>query len=166
MGGIVSSFFCAVVGTAFPIYASFKALETPGADDDTQWLTYWVVYAVFSLFENIADFLVSWIPFYFEMKIIALIGLQLPGPKLASVLYKTYIRPYLQEREGRIDHQIAHITENIIAQVKAALFAVVQTYTSKTDPNNVVAKLAATYLAPAEQQQSSTANSSTNRKDK
>ncbi len=38
-------------------------------DDDTQWLTYWVVYAAFGIIEYFTDLLLSWIPFYFLLKV-------------------------------------------------------------------------------------------------
>ena len=53
--GVGAQLFSSLVGFAFPAYASFKAIESPGKDDDTQWLTYWVVFAVFSLLEVFAD---------------------------------------------------------------------------------------------------------------
>jgi receptor expression-enhancing protein 5/6 len=36
---------------AYPAYCSIRALESTMKDDDTQWLTYWVVFAAFSLVE-------------------------------------------------------------------------------------------------------------------
>lgn len=49
-----------LVGFIYPAYMSFKALSTPGTDDDTQWLTYWVVYAFFNLTESVTDLILSW----------------------------------------------------------------------------------------------------------
>jgi len=49
-----------LVGFIYPAYASFKAIETTGKDDDTQWLIYWVVYATFCLVEVFADILLRW----------------------------------------------------------------------------------------------------------
>ena len=46
-----------------------KAIETTDKDDDTKWLTYWVVYSVFSLVEFFADILLFWIPFYWLLKV-------------------------------------------------------------------------------------------------
>lgn len=48
---------------------SIKAIESPNKDDDTQWLTYWVVYGIFSIAEFFSDLFLSWFPFYFLMKV-------------------------------------------------------------------------------------------------
>ena len=48
---------------------SCKAIDSVEKDDDTQWLTYWVVYAVFSILEYFTDIILSWVPFYFLAKV-------------------------------------------------------------------------------------------------
>ena len=53
-----------LVGFVYPAYASFKAIDSDDPNDDTQWLTYWVVFACSSIVETAANFLISWIPFY------------------------------------------------------------------------------------------------------
>lgn len=49
-----------LVGFIYPAYQSFKAISTPNAEDDTQWLTYWVVYAFFNITESVTDLVLSW----------------------------------------------------------------------------------------------------------
>ena len=46
---------------AYPAYCSIQALETKTKGDDTQWLTYWVVFAAFSVIEYFADFIAGWV---------------------------------------------------------------------------------------------------------
>lgn len=46
-----------------------KAIESPNKEDDTQWLTYWVVYGVFSIAEFFSDLFLSWVPFYYMLKV-------------------------------------------------------------------------------------------------
>lgn len=46
-----------------------RALESPQKDDDTKWLTYWVVYACFSILEYFSDFIVGWFPLYWLIKV-------------------------------------------------------------------------------------------------
>lgn len=46
-----------------------KAVESPSKEDDTVWLTYWVVYSLFGLVEFFSDLLLSWFPFYYVGKV-------------------------------------------------------------------------------------------------
>lgn len=58
----------AVINTLFQ-HIRCKAIDSVDKDDDTQWLTYWVVYAAFGIIEYFTDILLSWIPFYFLLKV-------------------------------------------------------------------------------------------------
>jgi receptor expression-enhancing protein 5/6 len=49
---------------------SIKAIESKEKDDDTKWLTYWVVYSTFHLLEFFADIFLFWIPLYWFFKVI------------------------------------------------------------------------------------------------
>lgn len=55
---VVSTHFCRI-----------KAIESPSKEDDTKWLTYWVVYGVFSLGEFFSDIFLYWFPFYYAFKV-------------------------------------------------------------------------------------------------
>lgn len=111
MIGFVSGLLVSVVGVAFPAYASFKAIETDDKEDDTQWLTYWVIFAAFQLSEALTDIFVSWFPFYYELKLGFLVALQLPQYKLANKLYVEYLRKFLVEHEAAIDAGIKEFQE-------------------------------------------------------
>lgn len=58
-----------LIGFLYPAYASIKAVESSGKDDDTKWLTYWVVFSFITLIELPAAILLSWIPFYSLIKV-------------------------------------------------------------------------------------------------
>ena len=47
--GVGASLLTNVIGVAYPAFMSFVALESDGADDDKQWLTYWVVFGAFTI---------------------------------------------------------------------------------------------------------------------
>lgn len=50
-------------------YKSITALETPGGNDDRQWLTFWVIYTLWLCVERFAlRVMLSNIPFYYEVK--------------------------------------------------------------------------------------------------
>lgn len=51
------------------LFCRVKAIESHEKDDDTKWLTYWVVYSVFSLVEFFSDIFLFWIPFYWFLKV-------------------------------------------------------------------------------------------------
>ena len=51
---------------------SVMAIESPGGDDDRQWLSFWIIFLMFTVFEAIADVLLSWMPSYFEAKFVFL----------------------------------------------------------------------------------------------
>jgi len=107
MGSLFTKVTCNVVGFVYPAYASFKAIESEGKSDDTQWLTYWVVYAFFNLIESLLDFSVSgWIPFYFFIKIFIVLWLQLPQFMGAMYIYEKFLAPLLRQHEKQIDSAI------------------------------------------------------------
>jgi len=77
---------------AYPAYMSFKAIDSPDKADDVQWLTYWVVFAKFSIVESVMNFLVSWIPFYFAIKCAFFAWMYHPKFMGASIVYKQVIK--------------------------------------------------------------------------
>ncbi|VDP69076.1 unnamed protein product [Echinostoma caproni] len=58
-----------LVGFVYPAYQSVKAIETQQKEDDTQWLIYWVVFAFVQLVEGCTFSLLTYLPFYFILKV-------------------------------------------------------------------------------------------------
>ena len=88
-----------VVGITLPAYWSIKAIETPEANDDKQWLTYWAVYAVFTFIDLFAGFIMKFLPFYFLIKLIFLIWLFMPNTQGAVVVYNLVISKLFKKYE-------------------------------------------------------------------
>merc|ERR1712000_395971 len=59
-------------GFVIPGYYSLAALFTANKEDDTQWLTYWVVFSFFTVLESFVQ-VVHWFPFYYVFKFIFLL---------------------------------------------------------------------------------------------
>ncbi|EKX48974.1 hypothetical protein GUITHDRAFT_136174 [Guillardia theta CCMP2712] len=64
-------FLVFVVGS----FNSIRAIETKGGDDDRQWLTFWVIYFIFSMVERFSSVLLSRLPVYYEVKLLLVIWL-------------------------------------------------------------------------------------------
>jgi receptor expression-enhancing protein 5/6 len=83
-----------LTGFVYPAYMSFKSMDS-GSQDDTQWLTYWVVFSFLSIVESLMGFLVVLIPFYFWLKIGIIIWMYHPATRGAQVIYDQALRPLL-----------------------------------------------------------------------
>mmetsp|Transcript_95763 Transcript_95763/g.206659 ORF Transcript_95763/g.206659 Transcript_95763/m.206659 type:complete len:176 (-) Transcript_95763:166-693(-) len=101
--GLGASFICNLVGLLYPMYASVKAIESKDSSDDTQWLTYWIVYGVFGFLETFIDLILYWLPFFYAIKIAFLVWCMHPTTKGATVLYNSVIRPVFLAHEEKID---------------------------------------------------------------
>ncbi|KAK9090706.1 hypothetical protein Sjap_023883 [Stephania japonica] len=82
-----------VVTLAYPLYASIQAIESKSPVDDQQWLTYWVLYSMITLFELTFAKLIEWLPFWSYAKLILTCWLVLPYFSGAAYVYEQFVRP-------------------------------------------------------------------------
>ena len=92
------------VGFLYPAYMSFKAIESRGSQDDTQWLTFWVVYAVCTIFDPLLNAVLYFIPFYYLFKLAFYIYLFHPKSRGAETIYNLGIKKFLKSVERHIDN--------------------------------------------------------------
>ncbi|KAF4347953.1 hypothetical protein G4B88_002867 [Cannabis sativa] len=83
-----------LISLLYPLHASIKTIETKSRSDDQQWLTYWVLYSMITLFELTFARLIEWFPIWPYGKLILMCWLVLPQFNGAAYVYKHYIRPY------------------------------------------------------------------------
>ncbi|KAK9277659.1 hypothetical protein L1049_007205 [Liquidambar formosana] len=88
-----------LVALAYPLYASIKAIETRSRTDDQQWLTYWVLYSMITLFELTFAKVLEWFPIWPYAKLIATCWLVLPNFNGASYVYQHFVRPFYMKPE-------------------------------------------------------------------
>lgn len=72
-------------------------------DDDKQWITYWVVFALFGLLDDWYEVLLWWLPFYYPIKLMVLTALFWPKRRGAEKLYDKTIRKIYIRYEETID---------------------------------------------------------------
>lgn len=103
---IISRLVVLVFGTLYPAYSSYKAVKTKNVKEYVKWMMYWIVFAFFTTAETLTDIVLSWFPFYFELKIAFVIWLLSPYTKGSSVLYRKFVHPTLSNKEKEIDEYI------------------------------------------------------------
>ena len=76
---------------------SIKAIDSKDKDDDTQWLTYWVVFALFILLEHLS--ISAYLPGYFILKFAFLIWLLSPFTRGAKVVYDNVLTKLVNSKK-------------------------------------------------------------------
>ncbi|XP_020217394.1 HVA22-like protein k isoform X3 [Cajanus cajan] len=84
------------MGLRFPCIPRLKLLRTMTHISNK-------AYGSFSAAEMYAENLLSWIPFYYHLKLAFLVWLQLPAINGAKQLYSSHLRPFLLKHQARMD---------------------------------------------------------------
>lgn len=104
MSETLSRLLMITAGTLYPAYKSYKAVRTKDTREYVKWMMYWIVFAIYSVLESFLDLLLAfWFPFYFPIKIIFIFWLLSPWTKGASILYRKWVHPTLNQHEKEID---------------------------------------------------------------
>ncbi|KAM7269836.1 hypothetical protein ACFE04_025333 [Oxalis oulophora] len=83
-----------MLSLVYPLYASVRAIETKSHVDDKQWLTYWILYSMLTLFELTFATPLQWIPIWPYAKLILTCWLVIPYFTGAAFVYEHYLRPF------------------------------------------------------------------------
>ncbi|XP_068643667.1 HVA22-like protein a isoform X2 [Aristolochia californica] len=85
-------------------YASIRAIETESRLDDQQWLTYWVLYSLITLFELTFAKIIEWLPFWSYAKLVLTCWLVIPYFSGAAHVYERFVRPMFVTRTVNIGY--------------------------------------------------------------
>ncbi|XP_035228153.1 uncharacterized protein T19C3.4-like [Stegodyphus dumicola] len=101
-----------LLGTFYPVYASFIAMKTVNTKDYIKWMEYWIVYALYSFIEVFLDFLFAfWFPFYYEMKVLFAIWLISPVTRGSRCIFRSIIVPNFPKYEAFINLYIDSLSK-------------------------------------------------------
>lgn len=131
-----------VITVVYPAVKSIQALETNDTeDDDKVWLTYWIMFGIFSLLDEFGGILLSFIPLYFYVRLAFFIFLMAPQTQGASLLYRTLVKPILSQHKERIQSFIDEVKGSANDLSKEAKTAAMK---ELNDPNNLMKAMNAT----------------------
>ncbi|KAG7099043.1 hypothetical protein E1B28_000921 [Marasmius oreades] len=85
---------------------------------------YWSVVGALVGFEYVAEWFVSWLPFYWEIKTVFLLFLSLPQIQGSTFIYTNYLEPFFAKNETQIDEGITSIQTNTFVFVQSKLAAI------------------------------------------
>uniref|UniRef100_A0A1A9W277 Receptor expression-enhancing protein n=1 Tax=Glossina brevipalpis TaxID=37001 RepID=A0A1A9W277_9MUSC len=104
-------------GTLHPAYASYKVVRTKNVKEYTEWMMFWIVYALFTCVEAFIDIFISWFPFYYQLKTALVLWLFSPSTKGSSKLCRKFLIPILERHEQKIDEHINQAKKRGVAGV-------------------------------------------------
>lgn len=115
-----------LIGNVYPAYATYKAVAQQQQPLQRKWVTYWIVYTLFSVVESLGEGVLSWLPLYFEVKLLLILWLVLPSFDGASIMYSKLIVPFFTRYEQNIDE----VVEGAATQAAGALGVALRTTTN------------------------------------
>ena len=151
------SILVTTITVLYPAVHSIRAIETDGKDDDKVWLTYWMVFGIFTTAETFFGFVFYIIPYWDWLRMGFFIWLLLPNFNGAAVLYNGVIKNLLAQNKDLIAKWIK-MTTSVASNVQADAMA--QAKAAASDPT-----LIAQGVSLASQAQSTLNESDTKLKD-
>ncbi|CAG9320108.1 unnamed protein product [Blepharisma stoltei] len=84
-----------LLGILYPAYMSFSSIEKKSQQDKKQWIAYWIIFACYSVLDQLRTSLFFWVPYYYPIKFIVLVYLFWPRSRGAELIYDFLMQNYL-----------------------------------------------------------------------
>ncbi|KLO20756.1 hypothetical protein SCHPADRAFT_934569 [Schizopora paradoxa] len=113
---IVSRVFGAWFAFLLPGFRTFQAVyhKPQNEADFERWSKYWSVMAVVIAAEYTVEWLVSWFPFYWEIKTLVLLFLSLPQIQGSTWVFDSYLAPIISKNEAQLEAHIGSAQSNVV----------------------------------------------------
>mmetsp|Transcript_19977 Transcript_19977/g.47580 ORF Transcript_19977/g.47580 Transcript_19977/m.47580 type:complete len:166 (+) Transcript_19977:187-684(+) len=113
IGYTIGRLGCIVVGQLYPMYRTFKACKRTQEDIDDEKLDelhrilfFWAVNGLMAFAEWWFDFFMSWVPMYYEAKVLLLFWLVSSNFAGSQFIYDNFVEEALSTNEVHIDESL------------------------------------------------------------
>jgi receptor expression-enhancing protein 5/6 len=97
----------------YPAFKSILALETESTTDDKEWLTYWIIFGIFNLIDEVFGCFLSLIPYWYWAKLLFFIYLLAPQTRGAQFLYSSIVKDLLERNKWKIEGLINDVKYSV-----------------------------------------------------
>lgn len=107
--GFFSTHLSHIISFMYPVIKTWKAVNNENTEETNQWLYFWTIYSLIYIFETVFFFVVWWVWFYYEIKLVFIFWLSLPTSHGAKTIFDKVIFPVLTYNEENIDGWVARV---------------------------------------------------------
>ncbi|MCO5594518.1 hypothetical protein L7F22_048550 [Adiantum nelumboides] len=103
------------LGYFYPAYKCFKVIDCgkPKSEQLYMWCQYWIIIAVFTGCERIADTFISWLPFYSGAKLAFVVYLWHPDTKGTEYVYQAFLKPLVSKHTESVDFNLGRLRDEM-----------------------------------------------------
>ncbi|XP_044484941.1 putative HVA22-like protein g [Mangifera indica] len=115
LGEFITRLLILILGYAYPAFECYKVIEQNRVEIEQLrfWCQYWILVAMLTVCERIADVLFTWLPIYGELKLAFFIYLWYPKTKGTGYVYETLLRPVVSKHELDIDRKFLELRARV-----------------------------------------------------